>query len=51
MAKHQVFDTETNEPVGELEIPDDVMEAAAKVEAWMKRHDAMVLHGLKLAED
>lgn len=47
----EVFDTETNLPSGKMEIPEDVLEAAAKVYAWLRQHNAIKLHGLCLADD
>lgn len=52
--KFPIYDTETNEPMGEVEIPDDVIEAARKVENWMRSQsygESIVLHGVKLASD
>jgi len=49
MATRQMFDTKTNRPAGTMEIPDDVLRAAALVEAWMRAHGATELHGLRLA--
>lgn len=46
-----VFNSETNLPVGEVEVPQDVLEAAARVEQWMKAHRCIALHGLTLAND
>jgi hypothetical protein len=51
MAKQQIFDTETNKPLGTLDIPDEVLLAAAKVYDWMRSHRAIELHGLRLADD
>lgn len=52
MTKLPVFDTESGRPLGEVEIPDDVIEAAAKVEAYLKTQpSSMTLHGVRLADD
>ncbi|MDE2021269.1 MAG: hypothetical protein KGJ13_13115, partial [Patescibacteria group bacterium] len=52
MSKLMMHDAETGDPLGEVEIPDDILEAAAKVEAWMKiYHPGVILHGLKLADE
>lgn len=54
MAKMPVVAVETDEPVGEIEIPDDVIEAAARVENWMRSQphgEAIRLHGLMLSDD
>jgi len=50
MTRMMIFDKETNEQVAEKEIPDDVLEAAAKVADWMIEHEAIELHGLRLAD-
>jgi hypothetical protein len=50
MTRVMIFDIETNERVGEKEIPDDVLEAAAKVSDWMHEHEVIELHGLRLAD-
>lgn len=47
----EVFDAKTSMPAGKVEIPDDVLEAAAKVYAWLRQHNAIKLHGLCLADD
>lgn len=46
-----IFDTETSKPVGHLRIPDEVLTAAALVYSWMREHQAIELHGLRLADD
>ncbi len=48
MSKLTMFDRRTGNCVGECEIPDDVIEAAAKVETWMRTNSAESLHGLRL---
>lgn len=51
MSKIMVYDVETHEPIGEKDIPDDVIESAAKVAAWLREQPiAMELHGLGLME-
>ena len=50
--KMPVQDVESGEIISTLEIPDDVVEAAAKVEAWLKSMPAtMQLHGVRLATE
>lgn len=51
MAKMPIYDTDSGKPVGEKYIPDDVIEAAAKVEAWLREQPiGMELHGVTLAD-
>ena len=51
MPKMPVMDTDSGKQVGEVEIPNDVMEAAAKVECWLRdQPSGMVLHGVTLAD-
>ena len=52
MAEHGVYDTETSELVGKLDIPDDILEAAVKVARWLeKRPPTFELYGLVLTEN
>lgn len=52
MSKIMVYDVDTHAPLGEKEIPDDVIEAAAKVAAWMREQPvSMELHGLGLMNE
>jgi hypothetical protein len=50
MSAIEVFDIESGKCVGTVACPPDVIEAAAKVEAWLKEHRAIELHGVTLAE-
>jgi len=36
MSKTKIYDSESSEYVGEIEIPDDVKESAARVSAWLE---------------
>lgn len=47
----QLFDSETGKPAGSVEVPDDVLKAAALVEAWLREHNCIALHGVMLADD
>lgn len=52
--KVQIFDSETGSPVGEKEVPDDVILAAQKVEHWMLAQSSphsIILHGLRLTQE
>lgn len=52
--KTMIFDSETGQPVGEKEIPDDVVLAAQKVEHWMLAQSSprsIILHGLRLDQE
>ena len=42
-----LFHDETGKKVGDLEIPDDILEAAAKVSQFMEQHEMLVLYGLQ----
>lgn len=45
----QLFDEETGKPCGTYEIPDEIMEAANRVSAWMRAQPrALKLNGLTL---
>lgn len=46
-----VFDSETNKPVGYVDIPQEVLEAARLVYNWLRKHRAVELHGLRLSDD
>ncbi len=43
-----LFDSTTNTTTGEIEVPDDVIEAARKVERWMTLNVCTELCGLKI---
>lgn len=51
MTRMPVIDTDSGKQVGETEIPDDVIEAAAKVEHWLREQPSgMEVHGVTLAD-
>lgn len=51
MAKMMLYDTDSGKPVGETEIPDEVLAAAVKVEDWLKSQPSgVVLYGVTLAD-
>ena len=54
MAKMPLIDDDSGRQVDEIEIPDEVLRAAALVEAWLKSQpmpNCIRLHGLQLAVD
>jgi len=50
-----IYDTRTGLPVGEIDIPDGIVDAARMVQEWLlsqpKSLRSMSLHGVKLADD
>lgn len=53
MAQMPVHDEETGRMLGNIEIPDEVLEAAELVAEWMRERDvpSLSIHGLKLVVD
>ncbi len=52
MANIEIFDAETNKPVGKKEVPERVLAAAATLYSWLKKQPApFIIHGVKLADD
>lgn len=50
--KMPIFDNDGGEKVGDMEIPDDVIEAALKLGAWLEaNYPSMRLYGLQLVDD
>lgn len=47
--KMQTFDSRTGRLHGEIDIPDDIVEAAARVASWMKTNNCTQLCSLQLA--
>lgn len=45
----QIFDSATNKVAGEVDVPDEIVEAACKVERWMQQNGCQQLCGLKVA--
>lgn len=56
MSKHEesvrimLFDEHTGRPAGEIEIPQEIIDAARRVETWMREHQCKRLHGLHLTK-
>lgn len=50
--KMPIFDKDSGEKIGNMEIPDEIVEAAAKLSAWLQTKDpSMELYGLQLVDN
>lgn len=51
MTRMPIIESETGRTVGHKDVPDEILAAAEKVEAWLqKQASGFVLHGVQLAD-
>lgn len=50
--KMPIYDKDSGAKLGSMEVPDEIIEAAAKLSAWLEANNPLLqLHGLKLVYD